>query len=102
MDRTIPIEDTWRELAKLQKEGKVKYLGISEATSEEIRRAHAIAPISAYQIEVSQKFPCISARTEFMLSSAHGPLISGKMDYSILAVSLELVSSLIALLVEVS
>jgi aryl-alcohol dehydrogenase-like predicted oxidoreductase len=54
VDRTMPIEETWKELAKLQQEGKVKYLGISEATSEEIRRAHAVAPISALQIEVCQ------------------------------------------------
>lgn len=50
----MPIEETWKELAKLQQEGKVKYLGISEATSEEIRRAHAIVPISALQIEVGE------------------------------------------------
>jgi aryl-alcohol dehydrogenase-like predicted oxidoreductase len=49
----MPIEGTWKELKKLQEEGKVKYLGISEATEDEIRRAHAIAPISALQIEVS-------------------------------------------------
>lgn len=46
VDRTILIEETWKELKKLKEEGKVKYLGISEATSEEIRRAHAITPIS--------------------------------------------------------
>lgn len=48
----MPIEETWKELSKLQQEGKVKYLGISEATSEEIRRAHAVVPINALQIEV--------------------------------------------------
>jgi aryl-alcohol dehydrogenase-like predicted oxidoreductase len=52
VDRTIPIEETWKELKKLQEEGKVKYLGISEATEDEIRRAHAITPITALQIEV--------------------------------------------------
>lgn len=52
VDRTIPIEDTWQELKRLQEEGKVKHLGISEATADEIRRAHAVAPISACQIEV--------------------------------------------------
>jgi aryl-alcohol dehydrogenase-like predicted oxidoreductase len=49
----MPIEDTWKELKKLQEEGKVKHLGISEATSDEIRRAHAVVPISACQIEVN-------------------------------------------------
>ena len=53
VDRRIPLEETWRELKKLQEEGKAKYLGISEATSAEIRRAHAIARISALQVEIS-------------------------------------------------
>ena len=52
VDPTMPIEETWQELAKLQRDGKVRYLGISEATSEEIRRAHAVVPINALQIEV--------------------------------------------------
>ncbi|KAG8755311.1 hypothetical protein FRC14_004153 [Serendipita sp. 396] len=59
VDRTIPIEETWGELKKLQEEGKVKYLGISEATAEEIRRAHAVTPISAVQIEFSPWTPDI-------------------------------------------
>lgn len=41
------------------KEGKVKYLGISEASADEIRRAHAIVKISAYQIEFSPWSPDI-------------------------------------------
>ena len=40
-------------LQKLVEEGKVKYLGLSEATAEEIRKAHAIHPISAVQLEWS-------------------------------------------------
>ncbi|PVF96483.1 Aldo/keto reductase [Serendipita vermifera] len=59
VDRSIPIEETWKELKKLQEEGKVKYLGISEATADEIRRAHAIVPISALQIEFSLWVPDI-------------------------------------------
>ncbi|PVF96485.1 Aldo/keto reductase [Serendipita vermifera] len=59
VDRTIPIEETWKELKKLQEEGKVKYLGISEATADEIRRAHAIAPITALQVEFSLWVPDI-------------------------------------------
>lgn len=59
MDRSIPIEETWRELKKLKEEGKVKYLGISEATPDEIRRAHAITKISALQIEFSPWTPDI-------------------------------------------
>jgi len=43
----------------LQEEGKVKHLGISEATSDEIRRAHKVAKISALQIEFSPWTPDI-------------------------------------------
>lgn len=59
MDRSTPIEETWKELKKLKEEGKVKYLGISEATPDEIRRAHAVTPISACQIEFSPFTPDI-------------------------------------------
>jgi aryl-alcohol dehydrogenase-like predicted oxidoreductase len=51
-----PIEDTVRAMAELVKEGKVKYLGLSECTAEEIRRAHKVHPISAYQVEYSPWF----------------------------------------------
>ncbi|KAK9812337.1 hypothetical protein WJX73_003313 [Symbiochloris irregularis] len=53
VDRTIPIEETWKVLKELVKEGKVKYLGISEASAKEIRRAHAVHPITALQLEYS-------------------------------------------------
>eukprot|EP00891_Asterochloris_glomerata_P003515 jgi/Astpho2/3515/Aster-06429 len=53
VDRTLPIEETWKELKNLVHEGKVKYLGISEASPEEIRKAHAIHPITACQLEWS-------------------------------------------------
>jgi len=46
-------------LKKLQEEGKVKYLGISEATPDELRRAHKVAKISALQIEFSPWTPDI-------------------------------------------
>jgi aryl-alcohol dehydrogenase-like predicted oxidoreductase len=59
VDRSVPIEETWGELKKLKEEGKVKHLGISEATVEEIRRAHAVTPISALQIEFSPFTPDI-------------------------------------------
>ena len=46
--------DKWDHLAQeLVEEGKVKYLGISEASANEIRRAHKIHPISACQLEWS-------------------------------------------------
>lgn len=53
LDPQFPIEDTVGAIADLIKEGKVHYLGLSEATSDQIRRAHDIHPVSAVQIEYS-------------------------------------------------
>jgi len=53
VDQTRPIEQTIRAMAELVKEGKVKYLGISECSAETLRRAHAIHPIAAAQMEYS-------------------------------------------------
>ncbi|KAF9260254.1 Aldo/keto reductase [Marasmius fiardii PR-910] len=53
VDTKVPIELTVGAMAELVKEGKVKYLGLSECTASDLRRAHAIHPISAVQIEYS-------------------------------------------------
>jgi len=53
IDTTIPIEETIGELKKLVEEGKVKYIGLSEASPDTIRRAHAVHPITALQMEWS-------------------------------------------------
>ncbi|KAE9611982.1 hypothetical protein Lal_00048888 [Lupinus albus] len=53
IDTTIPIEETVSELKKLVEEGKVRYIGLSEASADTIRRAHAVHPITAVQIEWS-------------------------------------------------
>ncbi|GKV27330.1 hypothetical protein SLEP1_g36515 [Rubroshorea leprosula] len=53
IDTTVPIEDTMGELKKLVEEGKIKYIGLSEASPETVRRAHAVHPITALQIEWS-------------------------------------------------
>jgi aryl-alcohol dehydrogenase-like predicted oxidoreductase len=53
VDRTVPIEDTVGAMASLVKEGKVRFLGLSEASPATIRRAHAVHPISALQTEYS-------------------------------------------------
>ncbi|KAF4378425.1 hypothetical protein F8388_021619 [Cannabis sativa] len=53
IDTTVPIEVTVGELKKLVEEGKVKYIGLSEASASTIRRAHAVHPISAIQLEWS-------------------------------------------------
>lgn len=53
VDKTVPIEETVGAMAELVKQGKVRYLGLSEASPETIRRAHAVHPISALQSEYS-------------------------------------------------
>jgi aryl-alcohol dehydrogenase-like predicted oxidoreductase len=53
VDATIPIEDTMGVMADLAAEGKVRYLGISEAGPATIRRANAVHPLSALQTEYS-------------------------------------------------
>ncbi len=53
VDPHTPIEDTIGAMADLVKAGKVKFLGLSEASSATIRRAHAIHPIAALQSEYS-------------------------------------------------
>ncbi len=53
VDPTVPIEDTIGTMAELVKEGKVRFLGLSEASGATIRRAHAVHPISALQSEYS-------------------------------------------------
>ncbi len=53
VDLSTPIEDTVGAMADLVKQGKVRYLGLSEASSATIRRAHKIHPISALQTEYS-------------------------------------------------
>ncbi|XP_050275025.1 probable aldo-keto reductase 1 [Quercus robur] len=53
VDTKVPIEETVGELKKLVDEGKVKYIGLSEASPDTIRRAHAVHPITAVQMEWS-------------------------------------------------
>jgi len=53
VDRTVPIEETVGAMAELVEAGKVRHLGLSEASAETIRRAAATAPITALQSEYS-------------------------------------------------
>lgn len=53
VDIRVPIEVTMGELKKLVEEGKIKYIGLSEASANTIRRAHAVHPITAIQMEWS-------------------------------------------------
>jgi aryl-alcohol dehydrogenase-like predicted oxidoreductase len=53
VDRTVPIEETVGAMADLVREGKVRHLGLSEASPDTIRRAHRVHPITAVQTEYS-------------------------------------------------
>ena len=53
IDETVPIEDTVGAMADLVKEGKVRYIGLSEPAAETLKRAHAVHPIAAVQSEYS-------------------------------------------------
>jgi aryl-alcohol dehydrogenase-like predicted oxidoreductase len=53
VDRSTPIEDTWGALSELVAAGKVRHLGISEASAATIRKAHAVHPVTALQTEWS-------------------------------------------------
>jgi len=53
VDPNVPVEEMVGAMAELVKEGKVRYLGLSEASPESIRKAHAVHPIAALQSEYS-------------------------------------------------
>ena len=53
VDTTVPIEETVGAMADLKKAGKIRFLGLSEASETTIRRAHAVHPITALQTEYS-------------------------------------------------
>jgi aryl-alcohol dehydrogenase-like predicted oxidoreductase len=53
VDEQVPLEDTWGAMSTLVQAGKVRSLGLSEVSVDEIERAHAIHPVSAVQSELS-------------------------------------------------
>ena len=53
VDGVTPIEHTIKELAKLRDEGKIRHIGLSAPSSTTLRRAYAVAPIAAVQVEYS-------------------------------------------------
>lgn len=53
VDPNIPVEETVGAMAELVKEGKVRYLGLSECTAEDLKKANAVHPITAVQSEYS-------------------------------------------------
>jgi len=55
------IEEGWTELAKLQQEGKIRWIGVSNFSVEQMKRAHAIAPITSLQPPYSMLRPAVAA-----------------------------------------
>ena len=53
LDNSVPVEDVIGTIGDIIKEGKVRYLGVSEITSEQLRRAHSVHPVSALEIGYS-------------------------------------------------
>jgi aryl-alcohol dehydrogenase-like predicted oxidoreductase len=53
IDKTVPIEETMTALKELVKAGKIKYIGLSECSSNTLRRAYAVHPVACVQIEYS-------------------------------------------------
>jgi len=53
VDPDVPLEDSWGTMADLQRQGKVRFIGLSEVTIDEVRLAHAIAPVTSVQSELS-------------------------------------------------
>src|SRR5215475_4738304 len=53
VDPKVPIEETVAAMARLREEGKIRYLGLSEAAPDTVRRGHAVHPITAVQSEYS-------------------------------------------------
>lgn len=53
VDRSVPVEETWGAMKGLVEAGKVRYLGISEASVATLERAHAVHPVAALQSEYS-------------------------------------------------
>ncbi|PWY89182.1 Aldo/keto reductase [Aspergillus heteromorphus CBS 117.55] len=53
LDKVTPIEKTIEAMVQLKKEGKIRFLGLSECSAESLRRAHAIHPITCVQVEYS-------------------------------------------------
>ena len=83
MDPNTPIEETMTVLKSLVEEGKIRYIGLSECTADELRRAHAVHPVTAIQMEWSLQtrdleqdiVPC--ARELGVAIVAYSPLCRG-------------------------
>jgi aryl-alcohol dehydrogenase-like predicted oxidoreductase len=95
VDTTIPIEETVGAMAQLVTEGKVRYLGISEASAATIIKAHAVHPLTALQTEYSLWTRDVEAEIRPAINKlgiglvAYSPLgrgfLTGKLDQATMA-----------------
>jgi aryl-alcohol dehydrogenase-like predicted oxidoreductase len=92
VDPNTPIEKTIKAMAELKAEGKIKYLGLSECSARTLRRAHAVHPIAAAQMEFSPfALEIESEQTNFLTTArelgvkivAYAPLGRGFLTGSI-------------------
>lgn len=92
VDTDTPIETTIRAMVELKNQGKIKYLGLSECSARTLRRAHAVHPIAAVQMEYSPfALEIESEQTQFLKTArelgvtvvAYSPLGRGFLTGSI-------------------
>lgn len=92
VDATVPIEKTVQAMAELKKEGKIRYLGLSECSARSLRRAFKVHPIAAAQMEYSPfALEIESDQTDFLKTArelgvkivAYSPLGRGFLTGSI-------------------
>lgn len=92
VDSNVPIEETVKAMVELKNEGKIKYLGLSECSARTLRRAHAVHPIAAAQMEYSPfALEIESEQTEFLKTArelgvkivAYSPLGRGFLTHTI-------------------
>lgn len=90
VDPAVPIEETVGAMAELVSEGKVRFLGLSEAAPQTVRRAHAVHPIAALQTEYSLWSRDVEDDGQVAMSPGHGSAVRGTADLPILATVREL------------
>ena len=67
VDHKVPLNNKMQAMAELKKEGKIRYLGLSECSAKTLRRAHQVHPIAAAQMEYSPfALEIESEQTEFL------------------------------------
>jgi len=88
LDKKTPIEATVRAMAEMKKQGKIKYLGLSECSADSLRRAHKVHPITAVQVEYSpfaldiesEQIGLLKAARELGVAVAYSPIGRGMLS----------------------